>query len=232
MAQSLNILDTAGYGKSAETGLKMFDPASVGIDISQRQQGMAEEQWDWQKKIYERRFAAAKEGTGGLTDLVNQYNTAYGAARTANEERYQSMLGIADQTTNQRQVDIRSDYMGQQSDMMQQLSRLGMGNTTIGANLGTGVQREMQGSLNRSADAMQGTRLGIMERRTDEYPQNNIILALAQQLGQAGVGMEGNIFGALSKMTPGGPAPRPQPVGPAPPQPGQPQPVGPRPPGY
>ena len=226
--QPTGIMGGLGFQGKGGRGQDLYGPQDVGIDISQRQQGMAEEQWDWQKRIYEQRLEAAKGGASGLESLVNQYNTAYGAARTANEERYQQMLGIADQTTNQRQVDIRSDYMGQQSDMMQQLSRLGMGNTTIGANLGTGVQREMQGSLNRSADALQGTKLGIMERRTDEYPQNNMILALAQQLGQAGMGMEGGIFSALSQMTPGGPAPRPQPVGPGGPQL---QPVGPRPPG-
>ena len=168
--------------------------------------GMAQEQWDLQKQMYQQRLAAAQEGAGSLTELVNQYNTAYGAARTANEQRYQEMLGITDRTTNQRQMDIRSDFMGQQSDTMQQLARLGMGNTTIGSVLGQGNQRAMQASLNRSADELQGTRLGIMERRTDEYPRSDIIMALAQGLGQAGGGQVGSIFSALGGMTPGGPA--------------------------
>ena len=87
-----------------------------------------------------------------------------------------------------------------------------MGNTTIGANLGTGIQRGMQESLNRSSDTAQQTRLGIMERRTDEYPSNDIILALAQQLGQGG---GGGVFDAMGQMTMGGSGLRP--VGPNPP---------------
>ncbi len=186
-------------GKQAETKAQ-----HAGIAQRERQQVMAEDQWQFQKKMYQDRMAAAAEGGSSLSSLVNQYNTAYTDARTANEQRYQEMLGITDQTSGQRQADIRQDYLGQQSDMMQQLARLGMGNTTIGANLGAGVQREMQGSLNRAADTMQGTRLGIMERRTDEYPSNEIILALAQQLGQSSGTGQGGMFQALSGMQQGG----------------------------
>ncbi len=196
---------------------------------SAEQMDLAREQWELQKKAYNDRFAAAEQGSSALSGLVNQYNTAYGEARASNERRYQGMLGIADQTTGQRQADIRQDYLGQQSDMMQQLSRLGMGNTTIGANLGTGIQRGMQESLNRSADTAQQTRLGIMERRTDEYPSNEIILALAQQLGQSGGGGMGGMFGAMGQMTQGGSGLSP--AGPGAPGGGGPRPVGPRPPG-
>ncbi len=204
-------------GQGTEFAAQMMARAARNQSGQQfdRQQSLAEEQWDFQKKMYQDRFAAAEQGSSALSGLVNQYNTAYGEARTANEQRYQNMLGIADQTTGQRQADIRQDYLGQQSDMMQQLSRLGMGNTTIGANLGTGIQRGMQESLNRSADASQQTRLGIMERRTDEYPSNEIILALAQQLGQGGGGGMGGMFGAMGQMTQGGSGLRP--VGPNPP---------------
>jgi hypothetical protein len=95
--------------------------------------------------------------------------------------------------------------MGQQSDMMNQLSRLGMGNTTVGAGLGQGIQRGMQENLNRAADQMQGTKLGIMERRTDQYPDNAMILALANSLGQNSGGQgRGGIMNALGGMTMGG----------------------------
>lgn len=177
-----------------------------GAALQGRQQDMAEEQWKFQKKMYQDRLLAAQAGGDSMSALVNQYNTAYGDARAANENRYNEMLGIADRNTGQRQADIRQDYMGQQSDMMNQLARLGMSNTTIGANLGTGVQREMQQSLNRSADQAQQTKLGIMERRTDAYPSNEVILALAQQMGAMG----GRPMSALGDMTLGGPAPQPQ----------------------
>lgn len=181
--------------------------AAAGLQREQARfgMGMAQEQWDFQKRMYEQRLAAAREGAGSLSELVNQYNTAYGETRAANEQRYREMLGITEQTSGQRAADIRSDYFGRQSDIMQQLARLGM-SKDIGATLGQGNQRAMQAELNRAADALQGTRLGIMERRTDEYPKSDIILALAQALGQAGGGEVGGIFSALGGMTPGGSA--------------------------
>jgi hypothetical protein len=131
-----------------------------------------------------------KEGklaSQGLSALVNSYNQAFGAAKAANEQRYQQMLGIADQTTGQRMADIRGDYEGQRADVMQNLARLGMANTTVAPTMATGIEREKQASLNRAADQLQGTKLGIMERRTDEYPNANIITSLFSMLGQ-GVG--------------------------------------------
>jgi len=168
---------------------------------SRTQQNIAGEQWDWQRKIYGEQAAAAKEAAGGLAGMVEQYNTAYGEARAANEARYQQMLGIADQTTGQRAADVRSDYGQQESSMMQGLARQGMAGTTVGATMKTGIQREKQSSLNRLADQMQGTKLGIIERREDEYPQSDILLQLAQALGQGGGGA--GIWSALSNMRTG-----------------------------
>jgi len=179
------------YGQSSSS----YDPGAA------LQQQLAQEQWDWQKQIYGAQAKAARQGAAGLTGMIGQYNQAYGAAKDANERRYQEMLGITDQTTGQRMADIRRDYEGQSADAMQQLSRLGLANTTIAPTMKMGVEREKQASLNRAADALQGTKLGIMERRTDEYPKSDIILQLAQMLGQGGGGAGvGGIVNALSNM--------------------------------
>ena len=98
----------------------------------------------------------------GMQSLVNQYNTAYQESKAHNERLYADMLGIVDQTTGQRAADIGSDYGKMSANAMQQLSRLGMSNTTVASTLGMGFEREKQSSLNRLADEMQGTRLGIM----------------------------------------------------------------------
>jgi len=156
---------------------------------------LAGEQWDWQKKLYQQQLAAGKQAGGALGSLVGQYNTAYGEAKTANEQRYNEMLGITDQTSGQRMSDVRADYLRQGSDQMQNLARLGMSNTTIAPTMQYGNQRQMQSALNRTADELQGTKLGIMERRTDEYPESNVLMALVQALGQGGAGL-----GALSSL--------------------------------
>lgn len=168
---------------------------------AQFNQKMAQEQWNWQKKLYGQQQVAAGQIGQGLSGLIGQFNQAYGEAKSANEQRYQEMLGITDTTTGQRAADIRGDYAGQQSNMMQRLASLGMANTTIAPTMGMGIRREEQAALDRSADTLQGTRLGIMERRTDEYPKSDIIMQLVQALGQGGgPSAAGGIAQALSNM--------------------------------
>jgi len=138
----------------------------------------------------------------GLESLVSNYNQAYGAAKSANEARYQQMLDIANQTTQQRSADIRSSYGQQSSDMMQQLARLGMSNTTVAPTMQMGIQREQQQAQNRLADQMQQTKLGIIEKRKDAYPDaaslQSIIAGIGSQYG-GGQGLS-SMLTALSGM--------------------------------
>ncbi len=131
--------------------------------------------------------------TSGLQALVENYNQSYGEARAANESRYQQLLGIADTTTGQRAADIQGAFQGQESNMMQKLSRSGLSGTTIAPTMQLGVQREKQSALNRLSDQMQQTKLGIIERRQDEGPSleniQSIIAGVGAQYGQ-GQGIE------------------------------------------
>lgn len=162
---------------------------------------LAREQWAMQQKRYAQQTAGAKQGARGLQALIGSYNRAFGRAKTANEQRYQQMLGIMDQTTGQRAADIRSEGVGEQANIMQRLARQGLAGTTIGATQRAGVRRGTQAELNRSADALQGRRLGIMERRTDAYPQAGMITGLASMLGQSGGGVNtGSMLKALGNM--------------------------------
>jgi hypothetical protein len=172
--------------------------------------------------------------------VAGAYSQAYGQARAANEQRYQLMLRIADQdrarriglseqqldlakqTTGQRAADIRSAYGEQESDMMQRLARTGMANTTVAPTMQMGVARERESSLNRLADTMQqtrlgilqrrgeigqGTRLGIMERRTDAYPDQSALVEAAKSMS-SGYGAAGTTaaMSALSGLYGGGSA--------------------------
>ena len=151
-----------------------------------KQQGrMAQEQWDWQKALYQQQLANQQANAGALSGLIGQYNQAYSEAKNANEQRYQQLLGIADQTTGQRAADITSQYGQQGANLMQQLARTGLSNTTVAPTLQQGVQREQQSALNRLADEMQQTKLGIIERRTDQYPDVNSLVSLIAGLGNS-----------------------------------------------
>jgi len=157
--------------------------------------------WDriQQRRQQQTASQIGQAGASALSNLIGSYNKAYKSARAANEARYQQMLGITDQTTGQRAADIRTAYGQQGADMMQNLARLGMANTTVAPTMQLGVQREQQSALNRLADEMQGTKLGIMERRTDQYPDVNLITSLASMFGQ-GIGQSGGDGSGLAKM--------------------------------
>jgi len=138
--------------------------------------------------------AGAMAATGsGMSQMVEAFNKAYADAKAANEQRYQQMLGIADQTTNQRAADVRQAYGQQQSDMMQQLARSGLAGTTIAPTMKMGVARERESALNRLADEMQQTKLGIIERREDMYPDRgalqSLIAGMGAQFGVPGMGL-------------------------------------------
>lgn len=149
-----------------------------------------------------------KEAVGrlgeGYASLLDNYNEAYGQARGANEARYQQMLGIADATTGQRQADVSSAYNQRSSDVSQQLSRLGMGNTTVAPTMQFGVERERQSALNRVADEMQQTKLGIIERKEDDYPDlqslQSIIAGTGSAFGTRGIDAMLSAFGKVRSV--------------------------------
>jgi hypothetical protein len=141
------------------------------------------------------------EAVSGLDRLVGSYNQSYEAAKAANEARYQQMLGITAQTTGQRAADIRSSYAGQSADIMQQLARQGMAGTTVAPTMKFGVEREKQAALDRLADQMQQTKLGIIERRTDAYPDYGSLSKTLESIG-SGYGASGTtaMINALSRV--------------------------------
>ncbi|GAF87568.1 unnamed protein product, partial [marine sediment metagenome] len=168
---------------------------------------------------------AVKSAVGtGLGSLVESYNQAYGEAKTANEQRYAEMLGIADedaqrrsaqhqemlglteQTTGQRAADIESDYARQQASEQQRLARVGMAGTTAAPTMREGIERYKQSALNRLSDEMQGTRLGVMDRIAGEDQSTRLGIMerredtypnqgmITQLLGGIGSGQRGDLL--------------------------------------
>ena len=167
-------------------------------------------------------------GIGGqnfLMDYYRQVQEQQTSARTANEQRYQQMLGIADKDreaelagygemkrtigreTGQRAADIRSETEGLVSQEQQRMSRLGLSNVSQ-PSVYAGIRREGQSNLNRLTDALlgrklgvqqqiaqrgRGTRLGIMERRTDAYPDVSGMSSLIEKIAAGGGGTGGLI---------------------------------------
>jgi len=159
------------------------------VVTSQIQQSTAREgldersrQFDALMGLYRDALGQQQGAAGGMTNLVNSYQQAFGEAQAKNLARNQQMLGMADQVTGQRAADIRSDYAKQGANVFQNLARLGMSNTTVAPTMQLGVQREQQSALNRLSDEMLGTKLGVMGQFQHAAPPPEIYTSLIQAM--------------------------------------------------
>jgi hypothetical protein len=192
------------------------EQADRAFGLSKQQFGEQQRQFNTGQSNYEAQVLAqqnaSKQAGAGLSSLLNTYNQTYAQNRAENESRYNQMLGIADQTTGQQAADIRSSYGKQAASGMQNLQRLGMQNTTLAPTMKAGIQREESNSLNRLADTMQGTKLGIIaSHKTDrELAPDSTLLQSAMsninsQGGVYGMGALGNVFSGGSAPVAGTP---------------------------
>jgi hypothetical protein len=106
----------------------------------------------------------------GMSALVNQYNRAFAQAKSQNEQRFEQMMGIANATTQQRAADIRTQGQQRIGDIRQRLARSGLGGSSVGNVEEEGIARSTSSQLNTLADAMQQTKLGILQQQQPAYP--------------------------------------------------------------
>jgi hypothetical protein len=195
---------SGGGGGSSRGALGGALSRMITTDAERRQNEFSK----WQEGQVRSQAAFDKGAVGqlgaGFEGLVENYNTAYGQARDANEGRYQQMLDIADKTTGQRMADISSAYNQQGANIAQQQQRLGMGNTTVGDTLQAGNMSQMQASLNRAADEMQQTKLGIIDRKEDNFPDlgglQSIIAGTGGAFGTRGIDAMLQAFGNVRSV--------------------------------
>ena len=135
--------------------------------------------------------------SSAINSLISSHNQAFAEAKAMNEARYQQLLNIANQTTGQRMTDVRSDYAMKGADIAQQLARTGLANTTIAPTMQMGLEREKQSALNRVADELQGTKLGIIERREDMYPDTGGLMSIIAAALGSGMAGSGSALGNL-----------------------------------
>lgn len=144
------------------------------------------------------RKASAQQAAGGITSLVNEYNQAYAQAVNQYTQDYNQMLGLVQTTTGQQAADIRTQYGNQSAAGIQNLQRLGMGNTTLGTNLKVGVQGQESQALNRLADLMNQQTLGVIAGHktvSQLAPDPSIVMSALSQ----GQGASGNYGGLLTQ---------------------------------
>ncbi len=116
------------------------------------------------------------------------------AEMTRTDNSFRQMLNLTRANTGQRLTDIRSDAFDRGANQQQNLSRLGMGNTTVGTALESGNLRDMQADLNRASDDLSGREIGLLERRQGALNQ------LSQSDQSRRLGIMGQRQSSLSEL--------------------------------
>jgi hypothetical protein len=166
-------------------------PTLTGRYITDREKKLEEDKlaaeqsrWQDQMNLYRTMLDQRTQQGGKVTDIANEYQRAFAEAKAANEAKYKESLGLVDKTSGQQAADVRSDYTKQRSSALQNLARSGMSGTTVGSTLSKGLGREETSALNRLADQLLQTKLGVMQNFKYEAPDTSIPTALIQTLGQ------------------------------------------------
>ena len=129
-------------------------------------------------------------GGGQNSDaLLSAYMQSQNAARAANLQRYNSILGyynkgikgtqdLLSQYSNQDKKDINNQYNAFQGRNTQDMMTKGLGNTTVGSSVARGIETDRSGALARANDMHlnrslqwlvpeQQAGMSFMERRND-----------------------------------------------------------------
>ena len=127
-----------------------------------------------------------------IQDLVNQFTYAQQQAKAANEARYKELLGIAGEVETLFGKDYGAGFKAELeraktrdvASSMQSLVSSGLGGTTRGAGLGKKWEEEigvpsrlkLEDVIAEKQFAAKQFKAGIIERRTDEYPDYNSLM--------------------------------------------------------
>lgn len=153
------------------------------------------------------------DGSLDFGAFINKYESAYKAAKDANEQRYKSIdsgytdrfkriMGNLEGMGLQEAADIRDSAAKEEATNQARLNASGLGNTSIAASINAASQRRQNadlGRLNERLRAQQagmdaqlsGDQLQFQERREDVYPDMGLFANLAQMMGQGGFGVGG-----------------------------------------
>ena len=161
-----------------------------------------------------------------IQDLVNQYTRAQQQAKAANEARYKELLGIADEVETLFGKDYGAGFKAEleraktrdMASSMQGLVSSGLGGTTRGAGLGKKWEEEvgvpsrlkLEDMIAEKQFGAKQFKAGIIERRTDEYPDYNSLMQAVSSMSSVPQGVatspqnlySQNLFHKMKDTTP------------------------------
>ncbi|MDD5457872.1 MAG: hypothetical protein PHF37_00540 [Phycisphaerae bacterium] len=154
--------------------------------------------------LYERELQRQRT-QGLLGKYMKEYQSAFDEAKTANEQRYNQILGGYDTLFNDTMTglegmgdaarkDVNTGYNKAFSQSMQGLVNSGLANSTIIPSVTLNNTRQRTDALNSLNEMLRreklgymnnitGNKLAFMERREDTYPDLGLYIQLMQGLG-------------------------------------------------
>lgn len=139
--------------------------------------GGAQANWNWQSAA----------GPGGGADYFAQARDAQNAAKKANEQRYNDILAMRKGHSDQLVKDVNQRFDQRQAQGTQDLINRGLGNTTVTSAVSRGINQDRDAELRRVGDQQMEQQAQFMERRTDSYPDQQLLANLAIKSGQGGM---------------------------------------------
>jgi len=153
------------------------------------------------KAANESRYAAIRGGADDTEGAMGGYLGRYGRG-----------MGYIDSLSNQQEMDAREAGQSRMSSMNQDLTSRGLTGTTIKPTQEALINRETDANVRRIQDSanqqriatdakLSGDQLGFMERRTDAYPDMNLMASLYNQSGRYSSRTAGPTFGGSSSKS-------------------------------
>jgi hypothetical protein len=121
-------------------------------------------------------------------DMWNAAQGAYDEARAANEERYQTILKSYDTYGEAQKADILQRGQELQGELTQSMISRGLGATSANLAPAGAIQRGVERDIGLLGDRLTEMRAGVMERRSDTYPDYAMMANLLSGYGQAAGG--------------------------------------------
>lgn len=122
--------------------------------------------------------------TMNVEDILAQLNQSGKEARAANEKRYSDILGTYENAGRSAKGDVDRATADEQAKIQQGLVSRGLGQTSVLEASQGEAGREGTRQKNRIDEDVAASKAGVMERRTDAYPDQGLYASLLSKLGQ------------------------------------------------
>ena len=117
-------------------------------------------------------------------DIIKTMQAAQTKANTANEARYQEVLGQFSNLGKAGRTRITQQTEQAQAQATQNLTSRGLGNTTITSAVSRGIAGDAELQRQQLDESVAVRKAGVMERKTDAGPDLGMFANLLQQSGQ------------------------------------------------